>query len=261
MTSFLVLSEGLSSHTTPLSIDGWIVDWFNNGFSTTTGSDGMCILGNTVLLVLSLLLSAILGGFVGFQRESRGHNAGFRTHILMCVGSALIMVLSIYGIPGDWSRDPMRLAAAGVTGAGFVGAGAIIQNGFSVKGLTTATSIWITMAIGMACGAGYFLIAILCTVFAVITLSVLRKFEKFTTRKNPNFLVVCSAASPAVTIIYDCAKFFSLEVKNLDVSVVNKGDEKYLRISFSIPNYQNKSLDEFIERLKSELGSQEVSII
>ena len=109
-------------------------------------------------LVLRLLLSAFLGGLIGVEREIHDHPAGIRTHLLVALGSALFTVLSIVGFPSsdDVATDPSRVAAQIVTGIGFLGAGAILKYGPTVRGLTTAASLWIVAAIGMASGAGYY---------------------------------------------------------------------------------------------------------
>src|SRR4051794_30035185 len=106
-------------------------------------------------LVLRLLLSVLLGGLVGVERERKNHAAGLRTHTLVCLGSCLIMILSMYGF-SDFADepnvrlDPARLAAQVISGVGFLGAGTILFTGKSITGLTTAASIWVVMAIGLA---------------------------------------------------------------------------------------------------------------
>jgi putative Mg2+ transporter-C (MgtC) family protein len=112
---------------------------------------------------LRLLFACGLGGLIGFERELRDREAGMRTHLLVSLGSALFTIVSAYGFHefltagGDVVRaDPSRIAAQIVTGIGFLGAGAIIREGLSVRGLTTAATLWVVAAIGMACGAGYY---------------------------------------------------------------------------------------------------------
>ncbi len=119
---------------------------------------------------LRLLLAAGLGAVIGFQRERAGKPAGLRTHILIGMGSALFTIVSIYGFSG--AADLARIAAGVVTGIGFIGAGVIFRGmrGDKVMGITTAASIWITAAIGIAAGAGLYIIA---TIAAVVTLLVL----------------------------------------------------------------------------------------
>jgi len=120
--------------------------------------------------VSRLILAAVLGAIIGFQRERAGKPAGLRTHILIAMGSALFTVVSIYGFGS--AADPSRIAAGIVTGIGFIGAGVIFRgmSGDRVMGITTAASIWITAAIGIAAGAGLYIIA---AAAAIVTLLVL----------------------------------------------------------------------------------------
>jgi putative Mg2+ transporter-C (MgtC) family protein len=113
--------------------------------------------------LLRLSFACGLGGLIGFERELRDREAGIRTHLLVSLGSALFTIVSAYGFHeflvngGNIVRaDPSRIAAQIVTGIGFLGAGAIIREGLSVRGLTTAATLWVVAAIGMACGAGYY---------------------------------------------------------------------------------------------------------
>jgi len=128
-----------------------------------------------------LSLAAVLGGAIGFERELRDREAGLRTHLLVCLGSALFTIVSAYGFrdfltSGDQviRADPTRIAAQIVTGIGFLGAGAIIRQGLSVRGLTTAATLWVSAAIGIAAGAGYYSGAVLGTVVTLIALWPLR---------------------------------------------------------------------------------------
>jgi putative Mg2+ transporter-C (MgtC) family protein len=123
-----------------------------------------------------VVVAAGLGGAVGLERELREREAGFRTHLLVSVGSCLFTLVSAYGFRefGGSSVDPTRIAAQIVTGIGFLGAGAIIRQGFSVRGLTTAATLWVVAAIGMASGAGYFSAAVITTALVLFTLWPLR---------------------------------------------------------------------------------------
>ena len=140
------------------------------------------IIGNEQL-VLRLLLSVLLGGLVGIERERKNHAAGLRTHILVCLGSCLIMVLSMYGFSAfagepNVRLDPARLAAQVITGVGFLGAGTILFTGKSITGLTTAASVWVVMAIGLAVGAGFYMPAVTAVVLVLLTLWGLNIVEK-----------------------------------------------------------------------------------
>jgi putative Mg2+ transporter-C (MgtC) family protein len=120
-------------------------------------------------MVLRLLLAAALGAIIGYQRERAGKPAGLRTHILICVGAALFTIASLYGFGGQ--ADPARVAAGIVAGIGFLGAGAIIRReGGIVEGLTTAATIWSVAAIGLAAGAGLYIVSAVTTAVVSIVL-------------------------------------------------------------------------------------------
>jgi putative Mg2+ transporter-C (MgtC) family protein len=128
-------------------------------------------------LSLRLCVAAALGLAVGFEREIHGHPAGLRTHMLVASGSALFTVLSAYGfegvaqnIGGTSPIDPTRIAAQIVSGIGFLGAGAILKDGVVIRGLTTAASLWATSAVGMAAGAGEYIIAVVATATILVSL-------------------------------------------------------------------------------------------
>jgi len=132
-------------------------------------------------VLLRLAVAAALGGAIGLERELRERQAGLRTHLVVCVGSALFTIVSAYGFHeflvngGSVVRaDPTRIAAQIVSGIGFLGAGAIIRQGLSVRGLTTAATLWLVAAIGMAAGAGYYSAALFTTGLAILTLGPLR---------------------------------------------------------------------------------------
>ncbi len=120
-------------------------------------------------MVLRLLLATVLGAGIGYQREKARKAAGLRTHILICLGAALLTVASIYGF--GIGADPSRVAAAVVVGIGFVGAGAIIRSGEGyITGLTTAASIWAVAAIGLAAGAGLYIVSVVAAILTFIVL-------------------------------------------------------------------------------------------
>ena len=141
-------------------------------------------------LIIRLALAAALGGAIGAERELRERGAGLRTHLLVSVGSALFTLVSAYGFtdfefstPEGVVFDPTRIAAQIVTGIGFLGAGAIIRQGVSIRGLTTAATLWIAAAIGLASGAGYYSAAILTTATVLIALGPLRIVARRTLRR------------------------------------------------------------------------------
>ena len=135
-----------------------------------------------VAIITRLVLSAVIGGLIGMEREISNRPAGLRTHILVTIGSTLIMLVSIDGFfilgKGVLSGDPARLAAQVVSGIGFIGAGTILRTGNNITGLTTAASLWVSAGIGLAVGAGYYLGAIITAGIVLLTLMSLRVFEK-----------------------------------------------------------------------------------
>jgi putative Mg2+ transporter-C (MgtC) family protein len=136
-------------------------------------------------IVFRLIAALAAGGLIGLERSHRGRPAGFRTHALVCLSSSLLMLVTVYEshwMPRDAAArvvlDPTRLAQGIMTGIGFVGAGAIIKEGLTVRGLTTAASIWITAAIGILTGVGFYFAAVLGTVLTLGTLSAFRWIER-----------------------------------------------------------------------------------
>jgi putative Mg2+ transporter-C (MgtC) family protein len=165
--------------------DHWLHAWLQ-----TTGSTGEA--------AFELLLAATLGGLVGLEREIRGREAGFRTNLLVALGSALVMIVSIEFARRDWaghgsasiSVDPGRIAYGVMTGIGFLGAGAILKHGSSVHGLTTAAGLWCVAAIGLASGFGMYTVAILSTIMVVVALWFLDQLEHHLPRRRFRKLVV-----------------------------------------------------------------------
>ena len=129
-------------------------------------------------IVIRLCLAFAAGGIIGFERSSRRQVAGLRTHILISVGACCLMALSIWLPQQMGGGDPSRIAAQVVSGMGFLGAGAIIRLGANIRGLTTAASLWLIAAIGMAIGAGMYIAAAAARILALIALFLLNKVER-----------------------------------------------------------------------------------
>jgi putative Mg2+ transporter-C (MgtC) family protein len=120
-------------------------------------------------------MAAVCGGLIGIERELKNKPAGFRTNILICLGSSIYMAV---GLLVHGNVDPTRIAAQVVTGIGFLGAGCIIQSGNHVRGLTTAATIWVVASIGIVAGAGYPVLALIASVIVITTLAALRRVER-----------------------------------------------------------------------------------
>lgn len=134
-------------------------------------------------ILLRMGLALLLGALIGFEREQSNHAAGLRTNSLVCLGSCLLMLLSEYGFAAFVNEanvrlDPARLAAQVITGIGFLGAGTILFTGKSITGLTTAASLWVVSAIGLAVGAGFIFAAVSATIMVLIILWLMNKLEK-----------------------------------------------------------------------------------
>jgi len=131
-------------------------------------------------IIARLTLSVLLSGFIGFERQFHRRTAGLRTHILVSLGSCLIMLTSLYIFDiykAQVPLDPARIAAGVITGIGFLGAGAIMRDRETIRGLTTAASLWVVAGIGLAVGCGFYLAAIFTTALALAALLVLRYAE------------------------------------------------------------------------------------
>ncbi len=137
-----------------------------------------------IVIIVRVLGALIIGALIGFERTFHGRPAGFRTHALVCIASALLMIVTVYQnewmtvMPLDSIRtDPTRMAQGIMTGIGFLGAGVIFKEGLTVRGLTTAASIWVTSAIGILIGVGFWFAAILGAVATLVVLSLFRFIE------------------------------------------------------------------------------------
>lgn len=134
-------------------------------------------------MVIRLLIGAVFGGIIGFERHTHGRAAGFRTHLLVCVASVLVMIVSEYYHylslfdPSYVRADPGRMAAGAITGIGFIGAGVIVKMGFNVQGLTTAACVWIVSIVGLSIGSGLYVAGTTGFVITYLALWLLRQWE------------------------------------------------------------------------------------
>lgn len=211
---------------------------------------------NEWIIVFRLVLSAILSGVVGFEREFHGRAAGFRTHILLCVGSTLIMLTSIHIFDvysGRVPIDPARLAAGVVTGIGFMGAGTIMRYKASVRGLTTATSLWVVAGIGLAVGSGLYFGAIATTLIAVIALMFFSKLEHVMIRKNWYKTIVIETKDSLEQLkkIREVLSEYGSEINDLEADRSKDGTHMILKFGLKLTtNLHNTQLIETIARLE-----------
>jgi putative Mg2+ transporter-C (MgtC) family protein len=194
-------------------------------------------------IVWRLGLAAFLGGAIGLERELREREAGLRTHLLVSLGAALFTMISAYAWT-DWTFstpqglvfDPTRIAAQIVTGIGFLGAGAIIRQGFSIRGLTTAATLWLVAAIGMASGAGYWQAALIATVGAIVTLWPMRLLERRIVRRirpsDEQRLTVELQGRQGAAPVLSALEELGARVEQFQLSDVRGGRELVLTVEF-----------------------------
>ena len=216
--------------------------------------------GNLILCVIALLLATLLCGAVGIEREKRGRTAGLRTHLLVGVGSCLIMIISIYGFPATaGNRDVARLAAQIITGVGFLGAGAIIHRNSGTKGLTTAATIWIVMAIGLACGSMNFILAIGGTILILIVLTFFRKFETRITNKTPLILLIADSHTPIISNILEVAQKEQCTINDFQCELLDDGTTQIT--FFAIASSSEFDSFEFIAKIEQIEGVKQVGTL
>jgi putative Mg2+ transporter-C (MgtC) family protein len=206
-------------------------------------------------VVFRIALAAGLGGAIGLERELREREAGLRTHLLVSVGSALFTMVSAYAWT-DWRFsteeglvfDPTRIAAQIVTGIGFLGAGAIIRQGLSVRGLTTAATLWVVAAIGMAAGVGYYEAALVTTALVLLTLWPLRVLAyrlSARTRPEEGRLAVQLPAGASAASVLEAVEGAGADVSALEFG--EEGDER--RVDLRVRLERGRTAAELIDAL------------
>lgn len=181
---------------------------------------------NAIEYIFRIILSAILGALIGYKRQFKHKSAGLRTNILVCIGSCLIMILSnlLYEqVEGKTNADPARLAAQVVSGIGFLGAGAIIKEGVNVIGLTTAACIWVVSGVGLAVGAGYYIIAVFASLLVYIILEILSQMDSWLVPTD-NIMIKIRMINDSEKIkeVYNALLKLGLKSKNFSVVFVSE---------------------------------------
>jgi putative Mg2+ transporter-C (MgtC) family protein len=193
-------------------------------------------------VLLRVALAAVLGGVLGLERELREREAGLRTHLLVAVGSALFTIVSAYGFHAFLASgasvvraDPTRIAAQIVTGIGFLGAGAIIRQGLSIRGLTTAATLWVVAAIGLAAGAGYYSAAVITTVVALVALWPLRALAFRIVRRfrgETGLLLVQLPAGESPAGVIDAVETTNAKIEVIELG--HEGDRRNLELTLEL---------------------------
>ncbi|EMS72107.1 MgtC/SapB family protein [Ruminiclostridium cellobioparum] len=204
-----------------------------------------------ISMILRLAAACVLGGIIGFEREHVHRPAGLRTHILVCVGSALVMVTSefiYYRYSSHVNVDPARLGAQVISGIGFLGAGTIIKEGISVKGLTTAASLWAVSCVGIAVGIGFYSGAIIATVIIFLILVVIKKTQgKITMQKNARLFIHTRIKKGEVNELSGLIQEMGVKIKRTDFVSSEIDGEMVIRFTLDISG--QVSMAELIEAI------------
>ena len=203
--------------------------------------------------ILRIFIAAMLGGAIGLEREYRAKEAGFRTHFLVGLGSALFMLMSMFGYDDVVSRDviyrvdPSRVAAQVVSGIGFIGAGTIIFQKHIVRGLTTAAGLWVTAAIGLTCGSGKYLLAVAATIMVLMCLEAMNfVLHRFGAK---NILVTfLSPTSSKVQEVLKQMKRDGISINSYELKEKHDQCEVTMELEVKRKNY-NHQIVELMDRL------------
>jgi putative Mg2+ transporter-C (MgtC) family protein len=213
-------------------------------------------------LILRVIIGGILGGIIGFEREKRAKEAGFRTHFLVALGSALITVISAYGFDKVADQipiaryDPARLAAQIVSGIGFIGAGLIIFQKNVIHGLTTAAGLWVTAALGIACGVGHYGLAAVTTVMVLIALELALWVDQKLNKRQLS-ITMTSADKEKIRSFIDSIKADGVVLRSYDLEVLNEGKGKTYKANVEL---STKRID-YEERVWDLLDGMEGNIV
>ncbi|NLO81831.1 MAG: MgtC/SapB family protein [Clostridiales bacterium] len=205
---------------------------------------------------LKLILAMVLGGLVGLEREITNRPAGFRTHTLVCMGSALVMITSQYIFDEYHSLvnlDPARLGAQVISGIGFLGAGTIMKDEARVRGLTTAASLWVVACIGLAAGAGLYQISIFAAFLVYIVLILLKKIEALF-RRNTGVKVIkmdIRNVPGQIAKVTDCMGQLKVLIRDIKLE---PSDEPWVHAKFYIRLPRNVTYENLLTELKAVEG-------
>ncbi|HBA87439.1 MAG TPA: magnesium transporter MgtC [Geobacter sp.] len=218
-------------------------------------------------MLARLLLASLLGGLIGLEREIHGRPAGFRTHLLVSLGSCLFCITSVefYRLFGNFSGtvpvgiDPGRIAAQVVTGIGFLGAGAIIRERAAIRGLTTAACLWVAAALGIACGVGLFYLAICVTLVALANLLLLKQVEKRLNRDTYVMVKVWGDDSNdfvgrVYKVLAECG------IDHMDAKFVKDIEKRLLFIEFQVRQPKRGRSPELLAQISKLEGLKRVAV-
>ena len=216
---------------------------------------------NDWVILLRLIVAAALSGIVGFEREFHGRAAGLRTHILLCIGSTLVMLTSIHIFDVYNSMvpcDPARIAAGVVTGIGFLGAGTIMHSKSSVSGLTTATSLWVVAGIGLAVGSGMYFAAAVTTAITMVTLFFFSRVEHAMIRKDWYKTLIIESREGVTQIKGDREVLAEYGVRVTDFEVERSEDGTSMVLEIGVRLSTSRNDDHIVQEISRLEGVKSV---
>lgn len=207
---------------------------------------------NIITIIIRLITAVLFGGFVGLERERHGRAAGLRTHILVCLGAAITTLIGQFDMVcvNGYAGDPMRIGAQVISGIGFLGVGTILSKGrFQVTGLTTAAGLWTTASIGLALGIGFYEGAIIGTALAVLTMTLLSKFDAQVIERSSKFRVYIETGDVTrINALIDMLET-KYNAKDLQVTVPRSGISNNAGIEATVKTNKNISQDSVLKDL------------
>ena len=209
---------------------------------------------NTVSIIVRIFLAMLLGGLIGMEREKSRRPAGFRTHILVCVGACMTALIGLYvwNIMGDIT-DPMRISAQVISGIGFLGVGTIlVKENDHITGLTTAAGLWTTAAIGIACGYGFYIAAFVGTLVVAITAAILFKLEKGTRRKNSVRSIYMEIAGTESVNEYTDWFWAELKAKNVMIMAPRSAIKHNVGVEIILSVNDEKEVNIILEKIREK---------
>jgi putative Mg2+ transporter-C (MgtC) family protein len=213
-------------------------------------------------ILIRLALACLLGGLIGMERERSRHPAGLRTHILVCIGATLVMLCNIFifeKYKNVANIDPARLGAQVISGIGFLGAGTIIKEGLSIRGLTTAASLWVVGCLGIAIGLGFYSGAIVTTSFILIILMIFSKLGYFVYGKGGKTLIVLKSVNIEGQLDLINSKLNDFEMHSTDISV-EPAEDNLIVLRIKVTLTKNISSIKLIEEFYKLNGIKYVQI-
>ena len=209
---------------------------------------------NTVSIIVRIFLAMMLGGLIGMEREKSRRPAGFRTHILVCVGACMTALIGLYvwNIMGDIT-DPMRISAQVISGIGFLGVGTIlVKENDHITGLTTAAGLWTTAAIGIACGYGFYIAAFVGTLVVAITAAILFKLEKGTRRRNSVRSIYLEIAGTEAVNEYTDWFWAELKAKNVMIMAPRSAIKHNVGVEVILSVDDEKEVHSLLEKIRAK---------